>query len=85
VFVYWAADDNPLNHVGIASWALRNRYFYEVEPIGALEADPDRTALPNFRCCTSAKVLRWFFGPEMPSPFEGQVCAANHSASKHRG
>ena len=74
VFIYWAIDNNPMNHIGTASWAQRNRYFYEVEPIGEVEADPDRTALPNFRCCISARVVRCFFSPDMPSPYERWVC-----------
>jgi len=63
VFVYWSESEDPLNHIGTASWAQRDRYFYEVLPIGDLEADHDRTALPNFRCCLAAEVLRCFYNP----------------------
>jgi hypothetical protein len=71
VFVYWSDNDDPRNHIGTASWAQRDRYFYEVEPVGELEPDPDRTALPHFRCCLEAVVVRCFFSPDMKSPFEG--------------
>jgi hypothetical protein len=71
VFIYWADDDDPRSHIGRASWAMRDRYFYEVEPIGPLEDDPDRTALPGFKCCPAAEVIRCFFSPDMRSPYEG--------------
>jgi hypothetical protein len=71
VFVYWADNDEPINHIDRVSWALRDRYFYEVEPIGALEPDPDPTALPGLACCERALVIRCFYRPDMPSPFEG--------------
>jgi hypothetical protein len=71
VFIYWAGNDDPINHIGLASWAQRDRYFYEVEPVGDLEVDPDRTSLPGFRCCIAARVIGCFFSPNSPSPYEG--------------
>jgi hypothetical protein len=71
VFVYWSNSDDPFNHIGRTSWAQRDRYFYEVDPVGDLEPDPDPTALLGFHCCLEAVVIRCLFSPDMKSPLEG--------------
>jgi hypothetical protein len=39
------------------------RFVYEVEPLAAVEMDPDPSALPTWRCVARARVLRCVWEP----------------------
>lgn len=64
VFVYKHQSDNPYQHFGLGPWVTKNRYVYEVHPIGELEDDPGWGADPdNFKCCLEATVIRCIHYP----------------------
>jgi hypothetical protein len=52
-------------HIGSFTFCGDDPYCYEVEPEGPEypDPDPDRSALPNFRCFRSARIIRLLFGP----------------------
>jgi len=58
VYVFESSGAPIEDHVGRFRFVTPESYVYEVEPIGALEADPDRAALDTFRCCPRARVVR---------------------------
>ena len=40
VWVFESSSDDPRDHIGLAEWATKDKYIYEVDPIGDLIEDP---------------------------------------------
>ncbi len=38
--VFESSSDDPRDHIGLAEWATKDKYIYEVDPIGDLIEDP---------------------------------------------
>jgi len=63
VYVFDSEGAPAISHIGRFSFITADSYMYAVQPIGDLERDPDRTALPSFRCCPRALVLSCVHSP----------------------
>ena len=65
VYIFDSEGVPAREHRGRFTFTGPSDYIYEVEPLGELEQDPDRTALPIFRCCVSARVIRCLGVPRL--------------------
>ncbi len=63
VYVFDAEGTEARDHRDRFTFTGPAHYIYEVEPIGTLEPDLDRTAPSSWRCCRSARVIQCLSWP----------------------
>jgi hypothetical protein len=69
VFIYPNETTDPAKHIDkFGKCSTPDRFFYEVDPVGELEADTTGALIADesFRCCLKAKVLRCIYRPDSP-------------------
>jgi hypothetical protein len=63
VCIFDSEGASAQDHIGRFSFVTPESYIYEVQPIGALEDDPDLPGHFSWRCCPRARVLSCLHHP----------------------